>query len=117
MALISGGTLIRSISLFHLTLAYYFLTAPHKLVDQNLVFIFGESMGIVSLSCPFHDEFRLTIGSSPIHKPSMTLLLRLHSLLLFWPFSPLAISLLPACRMRSAITTGETRVSMIDFMN
>ena len=49
MALISGTTLIRSISLFHLTLAYYFLTNPHKLADQNVVFIFGESMGIVSL--------------------------------------------------------------------
>ena len=49
MALISGATLIRSISLFHLTLAYYFLVNPQKLADQNLVFIFGESLGIVSI--------------------------------------------------------------------
>ncbi|KAI9821582.1 MAG: hypothetical protein M1832_003256 [Thelocarpon impressellum] len=46
MALISGGTIIRSVSLFHLTLAYFFLNAPHRLGDQNLVFILGEAMGL-----------------------------------------------------------------------
>ena len=49
MGLISGTTIIRSISLFHLTLAYFFMAAPQSLSDQNLVFILGESMGLV---CP-----------------------------------------------------------------
>ena len=47
MALISGATIIRSASMFHLTLAYFFLTAPHQLAEQNLVFILGEAMGLV----------------------------------------------------------------------
>ncbi|KAI9704281.1 MAG: hypothetical protein M1836_007142 [Candelina mexicana] len=44
MALLSGFTLIRSLSLFHLTLAFFLLKAPHKIADQNLVFILGEAM-------------------------------------------------------------------------
>lgn len=47
MALISGGTIITSISLFHITLAYFFLTSPITITDQALVFIIGEAMGIV----------------------------------------------------------------------
>jgi len=47
MGLISGFTIIRTISLFHITAAYFFLTAPKKLVDQNVVFILGESMRLV----------------------------------------------------------------------
>ncbi|KAK4951830.1 hypothetical protein LTR17_020804 [Elasticomyces elasticus] len=43
MGLISGFTIIRAISLFHITAAYFFLTAPKKLVDQNVVFMLGES--------------------------------------------------------------------------
>ncbi|KAI9724372.1 MAG: hypothetical protein M1812_000440 [Candelaria pacifica] len=46
MALLSGLTLIRSLSLFHLTLAFFLLTAPQKIADQNLVFILGEAMGL-----------------------------------------------------------------------
>lgn len=47
MALISAFTIIRAISLFHLTAAYFFLAAPKVLSDQNVVFILGESMRIV----------------------------------------------------------------------
>lgn len=47
MAILSGFTLIRSLSLFHLALAFFLLTAPHKIADQNLVFILGEAMGLV----------------------------------------------------------------------
>lgn len=47
MGLISGFTLIRVISLFHITAAFFFLTAPKKIVDQNVVFILGESIRVV----------------------------------------------------------------------
>ncbi|KAL7946145.1 increased loss of mitochondrial DNA protein 1 [Trichoderma barbatum] len=46
MALISSTTIITSISLFHLTLAYFFLFRPKTVEDQALVFVLGESMNI-----------------------------------------------------------------------
>ncbi|KAH0491135.1 hypothetical protein TgHK011_002577 [Trichoderma gracile] len=46
MALISSTTIITSISLFHLTLAYFFLFRPKTVQDQALVFVLGESMNI-----------------------------------------------------------------------
>jgi hypothetical protein len=49
MALIGPYTLIRAVSIFHLTAAYFFLTAPRRLVDQNVVYVLGESMRLVSL--------------------------------------------------------------------
>lgn len=47
MAILSAFTLIRSISLFHITVAYLFLRAPRIIADQNVVFILGESMRLV----------------------------------------------------------------------
>ena len=47
MALISARTILTSISLFHVTLAFFFLTSPRTIRDQALVYILGESMGIV----------------------------------------------------------------------
>lgn len=44
MAIFSGSSLIRTLSLFHLTLSYYLLTAPSTLSDQNLVFMLGAAM-------------------------------------------------------------------------
>ncbi|TQS36685.1 hypothetical protein Golomagni_02857 [Golovinomyces magnicellulatus] len=44
MALISAVTIITSISLFHMTLAFFFLTSPATIADQTLVFIIGEAM-------------------------------------------------------------------------
>jgi hypothetical protein len=56
MALITSTTIITSVSLFHLTLAYFFLTDPSAIDDQTLVFVLGESMGMVRSSgvavCP-----------------------------------------------------------------
>jgi hypothetical protein len=49
MGLIGPYTLIRTVSIFHITAAYFFLTAPRKLVDQNVVYVLGESMRLVSL--------------------------------------------------------------------
>ena len=53
MGLISAFTLIRTISLFHITAAYFFLAAPETIVDQNVVFILGESVRLV---CHFDEE-------------------------------------------------------------
>lgn len=47
MALISAKTILTSLSLFHITLAFFFLTSPVTVSDQALVFILGESMGMV----------------------------------------------------------------------
>jgi hypothetical protein len=49
MALITSKTLITSISLFHITLGFFFLTNPSTINDQILVLVLGQSMGIVSL--------------------------------------------------------------------
>lgn len=46
MGLISARTYITSLSIFHITLAYFFITNPAALADQNLVFIIGEAMGM-----------------------------------------------------------------------
>jgi len=46
MALISAATIITSLSLFHITLAFFFLTSPGAIADQTLVFIIGEAMGL-----------------------------------------------------------------------
>ena len=52
MAVISAFTLIRAVSLFHLTAAYFFLTAPWLMADQNIVFILGQSQKLVSTTPP-----------------------------------------------------------------
>ncbi|QDS72854.1 hypothetical protein FKW77_007230 [Venturia effusa] len=44
MALISAFTIIRASVVCHLTLAYFFLTAPQKIVSQNAVLVLGDSM-------------------------------------------------------------------------
>ncbi|KPM44461.1 hypothetical protein AK830_g2134 [Neonectria ditissima] len=46
MALISARTIITSVSLFHVTLAYFFLTNPNSIDTQALVYVLGESMGM-----------------------------------------------------------------------
>jgi hypothetical protein len=52
MGWLSPYTLIRTVSIFHLSAAYFFLASPRKLVDQNVVFMLGESMRLVSPSQP-----------------------------------------------------------------
>ncbi|SPN96575.1 uncharacterized protein DNG_00098 [Cephalotrichum gorgonifer] len=46
MALISARTIITSVSLFHLTLAFFFLTNPGTIADQAIVYVIGEAMGM-----------------------------------------------------------------------
>jgi hypothetical protein len=47
MAVLSALMLIRVFSLFHITLAFYILTDPHLIADQNIVILLGESMHLV----------------------------------------------------------------------
>lgn len=54
MALISSTTIITSVSLLHLTLAYFFLSNPLTIDDQALVWVLGESMGMVCTHLPTH---------------------------------------------------------------
>ncbi|CAI4216084.1 unnamed protein product [Parascedosporium putredinis] len=46
MALISARTIITSISLFHITLGFFFLTNPATIADQAIVYVMGEAMGM-----------------------------------------------------------------------
>ncbi|KJZ80072.1 hypothetical protein HIM_00786 [Hirsutella minnesotensis 3608] len=46
MPLIASKTIITSVSLFHLTIAYFFLTNPRALDDQTIVYVLGTSMGM-----------------------------------------------------------------------
>ncbi|KAK6424113.1 hypothetical protein LTR95_016441 [Oleoguttula sp. CCFEE 5521] len=73
MALLSPYTLIRTISLLHLLAAYFFLTNPARITDQNVVYMLGESMHLVHL--PFSLDFtpRLTLNqphATTFTKPS-----------------------------------------------
>ena len=47
MALITSTTIVRSLALLHLTLAYFLLTSPSTILNQNLVWIFGTAMDLV----------------------------------------------------------------------
>ncbi|KAI0858168.1 increased loss of mitochondrial DNA protein 1 [Xylaria cubensis] len=46
MALISASTILTSLCLFHVTLAYFFYTSPNTIADQALVWVLGEAMGM-----------------------------------------------------------------------
>lgn len=61
MALITGKTIITSVSLFHLTMAYFMIFNPRTVDDQILVYILGQSMGLVGLPrCDTAHRRRLT---------------------------------------------------------
>lgn len=47
MGIVSAFTLIRAISLFHITAGYFFLVSPRTMVEQNMVILLGESMHLV----------------------------------------------------------------------
>jgi len=52
MAILSAFTLIRLISVFHLTIAYYLLSSPITLSSQNVVVVLGGAMQL-PLTDPF----------------------------------------------------------------
>lgn len=54
MAIISATSIIRSLSIFHLTVAYFLLTSPTTIADHNLVFVLGAAMDLVGLSLLFY---------------------------------------------------------------
>lgn len=89
MALLSAANLLSSVSLFHLIIAYVFLVSPSLISDQNLVYILGEAMGLVSRTkldryqshC---NMFYLLQGSiSPLTVPSDLVLFDFHVLKTF----------------------------------
>lgn len=47
MAILSAYTLIRALSLFHITLAVFLLRDPRVVAEQNIVFLMGEAMQLV----------------------------------------------------------------------
>jgi hypothetical protein len=47
MALISASTILTSLCLFHVTLAYFFYTNPLAIADQAFVWVLGEAAGMV----------------------------------------------------------------------
>ena len=65
MALFSARTVITSLSLLHITLAFFFLTNPSMIEDQGLVYVIGESMGMVRSPLPTFPALLLSIN--PIH--------------------------------------------------
>jgi len=50
MAILSSFSLIRGLSLFHLTLAYFLLFSPSVLVEQTFVLILGEAMHLPQIT-------------------------------------------------------------------
>lgn len=74
MAVVSAFTIIRCISLFHVTLAFFFLTSPRTIADQNVVFLLGESMKLVNPGNSNGMLDRLLISKKPtpsvFNKPS-----------------------------------------------
>ncbi|KAI9701381.1 MAG: hypothetical protein M1820_006472 [Bogoriella megaspora] len=50
MALISSLLMIRALSVAHITLAFFFLTAPSLIAEQNIVYILGASMRLPQAS-------------------------------------------------------------------
>lgn len=57
MALISAKTILTSLCLFHITLGFFFLTNPGSVADQAVVYLLGETMGLVR---PVSVTFRLS---------------------------------------------------------
>ena len=52
MAVVSAYFIIRSLALFHITLAVFFLKSPETIASQNIVFMMGQSMKLVRTICP-----------------------------------------------------------------
>ena len=62
MALISAKTILTSLSLFHITLGFFFLTNPGTIADQALVYIVGEAMGMVSSFFFFYSPYPVELN-------------------------------------------------------
>jgi hypothetical protein len=58
MAIISASAMIRSISLFHMTLAVVLLRSPQIIANQSMVLLLGQSMQLVSNPLPARRPLR-----------------------------------------------------------
>jgi hypothetical protein len=66
MAIISSTAMIRSLSLFHMTLAAVLLRSPQIIAKQSMVMILGQSMQLVrllSLSFQFLNTAELVVSN------------------------------------------------------
>ncbi|KAI1461792.1 increased loss of mitochondrial DNA protein 1 [Annulohypoxylon moriforme] len=70
MALISVKTILTSLCLFHITLAYFFYTNPNAIADQALVYVLGEAMGMASSHFPISSYSSHTPQTSSFATPS-----------------------------------------------
>lgn len=61
MALITSFTLIRVLAVLHITMGFYFMTAPRQIADQNMIILLGESMKLVSRMPHFNIEAVLQV--------------------------------------------------------
>lgn len=50
MAILTAATLIRTLSLFHITLAYYLLTQPALIANHGVVLVLSRSMQLADAS-------------------------------------------------------------------
>ncbi|KAL8730428.1 MAG: hypothetical protein Q9166_004066 [cf. Caloplaca sp. 2 TL-2023] len=108
MAIITSSTIIRALSLFHLSLSYFLITSPSTIVNQNLVFILGASMQLSAFQIlKFLYPFRLlpslltnsqpTTSSFSIASPSTALSALILALL--------GISDLTACSLPEEVSS------------
>lgn len=56
MGIFSPFTVIRGLSLVHLSAAYFMLVSPKTLAEQNIVIILGGAMKIVCIPCSFSQQ-------------------------------------------------------------
>jgi hypothetical protein len=72
MAIVSAFSTIRALSLFHITLAFYFLTNPRIIAEQNLVVILGEAMDLVSKNSTLNSYTSPLITFNRLTSPTST---------------------------------------------
>lgn len=53
MAIFSSSLVLRTLAVFHLTVAYFLLTSPSTIANQSMVLVLGASMQMPSVSSAF----------------------------------------------------------------
>ncbi|KAJ9645185.1 hypothetical protein H2199_003190 [Coniosporium tulheliwenetii] len=71
MAVFSSMTIVRALSIFHLTVAFFLLTSPRTISEQNLVYLLGESMRLVHNPLPLPSP-PLPSSTLPLHQVPLT---------------------------------------------
>src|SRR5580692_9362536 len=98
MAYLSALSLVRILSIFHITVAYFLLAAPSRLVEQHLVILLGEAMRLV--------PFLPSVASSDTNKtrqpPAMSF------------DKPTSLSAFAACILAFLGLSDLTAASMMD---